>query len=143
MLSELRENNSHFEAQEWSRPLGRANAMQTSESHGTMNIADIRESSDEFHLLETTGRTQTASMLLQPGGTTSDKLEAHPHSDQTVLVLEGEFFAEVGEETQVLRAGQSLIIPAGVKHRFKNEGGKPAFAFTVYAPPAYQTDDPT
>lgn len=108
-----------------------------------MNIANIRESESDFHILETTGRTQTATMRLKNGETTSDDLEAHPHSDQTVVVLEGEFVAEVGEERSTVRQGQSLIIPAGVKHRFRNDGAQPAFAFTVYAPPAYQTDDPT
>jgi len=59
------------------------------------------------------------------------------------VMLEGELVAEVGEECDTIRPGQSLIIPAGVKHRFRNEGNGPAFAFTVYAPPAYQTDDPS
>lgn len=108
-----------------------------------MNIANIRESSEDFHLLETTGRTQTASMTLKPGEASDDKMNAHPHSDQTIVMLEGELIAEVGDETEVLKAGQSLIIPAGVKHRMHNEGEETAFAFTVYAPPAYQTDDPT
>ena len=108
-----------------------------------MNIADIRESSEDFHLLETTGRTQTATMTLKPGDSTSDKFESHPHSDQTVVVLDGELIAEVGDERETLRSGQSLIVPAGVKHRFVNDAKKTAFAFTVYAPPAYQTDDPT
>jgi mannose-6-phosphate isomerase-like protein (cupin superfamily) len=108
-----------------------------------MNIANIRESRDDFHILETTGRTQTATMHLDRGQATAERMEAHPHSDQTIVVLEGEFIAEVGEESDTLRPGQSLIIPAGVKHRLRNEGSAPAFAFTVYAPPAYQTDDPT
>jgi mannose-6-phosphate isomerase-like protein (cupin superfamily) len=108
-----------------------------------MNIADIKESDADFHILETTGRTQTATMRLKEGESTSDDFQAHPHSDQTVVVLEGEFVADVGEESTTLRQGQSLIVPAGVKHRFRNGGAKPAFAFTVYAPPAYQTDDPT
>jgi mannose-6-phosphate isomerase-like protein (cupin superfamily) len=108
-----------------------------------MNIANIQESKAEFHILETTGRTQTATMRLKSGDATSDDFESHPHSDQTVVVLEGEFLAEVGDEKTTLRQGQSLIVPAGVKHRFRNEGSKSAFAFTVYAPPAYQTDDPT
>lgn len=108
-----------------------------------MNVAKIHESTEAFHLLETTGRTQTATMTLPPGGATSDKLESHPHSDQTVVMLQGELIAEVGLETGVLKSGESLIIPAGVKHRFHNNGDQTAFAFTVYAPPAYQTDDPT
>jgi quercetin dioxygenase-like cupin family protein len=108
-----------------------------------MNIANIKESDADFHILETTGRTQTATMRLKHGEATSDKAESHPHSDQTVVVLEGKFVAEVNGEKTTLREGQSLIIPAGTKHRFSNDADEPAFAFTVYAPPAYQTDDPT
>jgi len=108
-----------------------------------MNIARIRSSSKDFHLLETTGRTQTASIRLKTGESTSDGLNKHPHSDQTVLVLEGEFVAEVGEESAVLHAGESLIFPAGVGHRLRNEGKDTALAFTVYAPPAYDTGDPS
>lgn len=108
-----------------------------------MNITNIRESSEAFHLLETTGRTQTATMTLAPGAATSEKMESHPHSDQVVLILEGEVTAEVGGESTTLRREQCLIIPAAVKHRFVNEGRETVFAFTVYGPPAYQTDDPT
>jgi len=57
-------------------------------------------------------------------------------------VLEGEFLAEVGDERHALRSGQSLIIPAGTKHRLRNEREATAFAFTLYAPPAYETDGP-
>jgi len=108
-----------------------------------MNITQIRESADEFHLLETTGRTQTASMRLGPGASTSDELNVHPHSDQIVLVLEGALLAEVGDERSALRKDQCLVVPAGMPHRFSNEGQEVAFAFTVYGPPAYPTDDPT
>lgn len=108
-----------------------------------MNITNIRETPGQFQLLETTGRTQTATMKLAPGATTSDEMEEHPHSDQVVLILEGEVTAEIGGERTTLRREQCVIIPAAVKHRFTNEGRTDVFAFTVYGPPAYQTDDPT
>lgn len=108
-----------------------------------MNITHIRESTEEFHLLETTGRTQTASMRLGPGASTSDEPNIHPHSDQIVLVLEGELLAEVGDERSALRKDECLVVPAGMPHRFSNEGQEVAFAFTVYGPPAYPTDDST
>ena len=107
-----------------------------------MNIKDIRESSEDFHILETTGRTQTATISLKSGEATSEDLNSHPHSDQTIVVLNGALEAEVGGEHATLRSGQSLIIPAGVKHRLRNSGEEPAFAFSVYAPPAYETGDP-
>lgn len=108
-----------------------------------MNIANILESTDDFHLLETTGRTQTATMTLKSGAASSDKLEVHPHSDQVLLVLKGVVTAEVGEERTVLRRDDCIIIPADTQHRFINESRETVFAFTVYGPPAYQTDDPT
>jgi quercetin dioxygenase-like cupin family protein len=80
---------------------------------------------------------------LKHGEATSDDLNSHPHSDQTVLVLEGELLAEVGEESHTLHSGQSLIIPATMKHRLRNQANEEAFAFTIYAPPAYEVDDPT
>lgn len=108
-----------------------------------MNISELAESRENFHLLQTTGRTQTATIRLKKGEATSDGWSVHPHSDQTVLVLEGELVAEVDRESKTLRRGQSLIIPAAVKHRLKNEAQEIALAFTVYAPPAYEIDDPT
>jgi hypothetical protein len=41
-----------------------------------MNIANIHESSEDFHLLETTGRTQAATMKLDPQAATSDPTNA-------------------------------------------------------------------
>lgn len=109
-----------------------------------MNITNLREAgTEDFHILETTGRTQTATLRLSVGDASSDELEVHPHSDQVLLLLEGELTAEAGEEKTVLRKDDCIIIPAGVKHRFVNTGDAEAFAFNVYGPPAYQTDDPT
>lgn len=108
-----------------------------------MNVVNIGDSAEEFHLLVTTGRSQTATMKLAPGAATSDELNTHPHSDQVVLILEGEVVAEIGDERATLGVNQCVTVPAGVKHRFINEGASPAFAFTVYGPPAYPTDDPT
>ncbi len=108
-----------------------------------MNVSDITESTGDFHLLETTGRTQSATMTLKPGEASSDKLEVHPHSDQVLLVLAGEVVAEVEDERQVLRKNDCITIPANVRHRFINEGHETVSAFTVYGPPAYETGDPT
>ncbi|WP_395736260.1 cupin domain-containing protein [Prosthecobacter sp.] len=107
-----------------------------------MNISNIRESTEEFHLLVTTGRSQTATMTLVSDAATSDELNTHPESDQVVLILDGEVVAEIGEERRTLHENDCVTIPAGTKHRFVNEGKKTVFAFTVYGPPAYPTDDP-
>ncbi len=76
-------------------------------------------------------------MTLQAGDETGNKAEAHEKSDQVLLVLEGELKGEVGHDRPTLKKGDVIVIPAGVKHRFVNEGKKPAVTFNVYAPPAY------
>ena len=106
-----------------------------------MKIRKIDQSTEVFQLLERTGQSQTASISLGCGEVTSDDFNVHPHSDQIVLVLEGEILAEVGGEREVLRSKESVLIPAGVKHRLRNQARKRAFAFTVYAPPAYPEGD--
>lgn len=102
-----------------------------------MNIVNIRAHKEEFCILQTTEKSQTATMRLKTGDATSDRLECHPRSEQTVLILEGEVIAEVDQDKHTLHAGEALIIPPGVKHRFVNQSHHEAFAFTSYTPPAY------
>jgi mannose-6-phosphate isomerase-like protein (cupin superfamily) len=44
---------------------------------------------------------------------------------------------EIGDKRPSLKEGDVIIIPAGTKHRFVNNGRKPAVTFNVYSPPAY------
>ena len=107
-----------------------------------MNVGKIHESKEELHILETTSRSQTATMTIRPGDASSADLESHPNSDQTVVVLEGELVAEVDGESEILRPGESLIIPAGKIHRLYNDAAENAVAFTVFAPPAFEVEKP-
>lgn len=70
-------------------------------------------------------------------GKSSGKKEAHENSDQVLLVLEGELAGEVGDEEATLRKGDTLLIPAGLKHRFTNHAAEPAVTFNVYSPAEY------
>lgn len=108
-----------------------------------MNLTNLRQSSGEFTLLETTGRSQSALLRLPPGQAASDAPQAHPESDQVLLLLEGELSAEIAAESTPVHPGDSLTIPAGIKHKFTNPGAQVAVAYSVYAPPAFQTDDPS
>lgn len=76
-------------------------------------------------------------MTLAPGAASGSRAEGHEHSDQVLLMLEGELAGEVGSERATLRKGDVLVIPAGVKHRFENVGSTPAVTFNVYSPPEY------
>ncbi len=102
-----------------------------------MNVTNIEEAKDWFEVLQTSERSQTAMMTLAPGKSSGEKAEAHEDSDQVLLILEGELTGEVDAEHLILKKGDVLIIPAGVKHRFTTRSRKRAVTFNVYSPPAY------
>ena len=105
-------------------------------THKTMDIESIHETPGEFRILQTRHHTQTAVIRLEPGGSTGGT-GCHDKSEQVVFVVEGEFTAEVGDDTRVVTKGESLVIGEGVKHRLSNARDSEALAFTVYAPPVY------
>ena len=67
--------------------------------------------------------------------------EAHEKSDQVILVVEGELSAEIGGNRYRMKAGDVVIIPPRVKHKFTNSGEEPAVTFNVYSPPEYPVDE--
>jgi len=87
-----------------------------------MNIARIDDVKEWFEVLQTTDRSQTAVMILTPGGHSSEEMNTHRKSDQVLLLLEGELEAEVGGKKGVLRKGEVCLIPVGTPHRFQNRG---------------------
>ncbi|MWG34506.1 cupin domain-containing protein [Halomarina oriensis] len=51
--------------------------------------------------------------------------EVPPHTNEVEheqYVIDGEYTVGLGEEEHVVRAGDSLFIPAGVVHWYRNEG---------------------
>jgi mannose-6-phosphate isomerase-like protein (cupin superfamily) len=102
-----------------------------------MNVSNIHRTSSWFEVLKTTDRSQTAVMRLEPGQPTGEKAELHKNSQQLLLLIEGELTAEVDGMRQNLNAGDVVIIPPGVKHKFGNDGKAPALTFNVYSPPEY------
>ena len=104
---------------------------------GKMNIQNASEGQGWFTILETSDRTQTAVMTLAPGKSSGDEPEAHKSSDQVLIVLKGEVEANVEGETKILRQYDSVLIPAGRKHKFTNKSGDPCVTFNTYSPPEY------
>ena len=106
-----------------------------------MNLSTIHDKDSFFQVLQTSRKTQTATMTLAPGKSSGPKGNEHPKSEQVLLVLEGELLAEIGKEKTTLRKGDVVIVPAKVAHRFTNKAASPAKTFNVYAPPAYDEDE--
>lgn len=105
-----------------------------------MKASNIRDAKSWFQVLQTSRKSQIATMTLAPGKSSGPKGNEHPKSEQTLLVVEGEILAEIGDEKRSLRKGDAVIVPPGVSHRFTNHSGSPAVTFNVYAPPAYDED---
>jgi mannose-6-phosphate isomerase-like protein (cupin superfamily) len=106
-----------------------------------MDIQNILHRDEFFAVLQTSGKSQTAVMVLEPGKASGPFGNEHPGSEQVVLVAEGEILAEVGEEKATLRKGDVIIIPRKIAHRLVNHGGSKAVVFSVYAPPGYDADE--
>ncbi len=95
-----------------------------------------------FRVLETTERSQTGVLTLDPGEASSETPSAHEDSDRTLILLAGELRAETGDEKILLEDGDAELIPATTPHRFINTGRSLATTFNVYARPAFPpTDD--
>jgi mannose-6-phosphate isomerase-like protein (cupin superfamily) len=106
-----------------------------------MTVSNIYETHEWFEVLDTAKRSQTAVMVLDAGGHSSEEMNVHERSDQVLFVVEGEVQAEVGGKRRVMRKGDSLIVPAGTPHRFENLGNGSAITFNVYSPPAYSAGE--
>jgi mannose-6-phosphate isomerase-like protein (cupin superfamily) len=91
----------------------------------------------QFTVTETSDELQTATMALAPGEASGPMGNEHPDSEQMLYLVEGELEAEVGERKFKMSAGESVIVPKGAAHRFRNSGKKTALTFNVYSPPAY------
>src|SRR5688572_23486547 len=60
---------------------------------------------------------------------------AHEGQDKLYLILEGNGMVQVGEETELLRAGDAALAPSGVVHAIRNPGPQRLVVMAVLAPP--------
>ena len=63
----------------------------------------------------------------------------HLHAVEEVLtVLEGQAEFWIADQEQTLTAGQSMIVPAGVKHGFRNTGAGTLHVLATLAAPIFE-----
>lgn len=61
-------------------------------------------------------------------------LHVHTREEETVLVLEGTFEVQRGDERAMLVAGQAALLPREVPHRWRNAGEEPARLLVAFTP---------
>ncbi|GAA4878724.1 cupin domain-containing protein [Kitasatospora terrestris] len=62
--------------------------------------------------------------LVEPGDRIGEHY--HPYSEEFVLVVEGDLEVDLDGKTQRLGPDQGLMIPIGMRHRFRNVGATQA-----------------
>ena len=95
-------------------------------------IATVAEKNPDFrHVLWTGKHTQLVIMTIPPGG----EIGAEVHEvDQILTFVSGVGEAKVGGQTRKVSQGDLVVVPAGKKHNFTNEGPNPLVLYTVYGP---------
>ena len=97
-------------------------------------IAKTAEKSADFRRVLWTGEhTQLVIMTIPPDGEIG--VETHDENDQILSFVSGLGKAVVGGQTKKVGPGDVVVVPAGVKHNFLNDGPNPLVLYTVYGPP--------
>ena len=90
--------------------------------------------------LEGAAHGATISLILdhsEPGE--APRLHRHPY-DETWVVQAGDLTFQVDDAHQKAGAGDIVIVPAGVPHKFTNDGPGRANLVCIHAGPAFKTE---
>jgi mannose-6-phosphate isomerase-like protein (cupin superfamily) len=97
-------------------------------------IATVAEKSGDFRRVLWTGEhTQLVIMTIPPGGEIGE--EVHDESDQILSFVSGVGKAVISGSSTEVGPGDVVVVPAGTKHNFLNDGPNPLVLYTVYGPP--------
>lgn len=99
-------------------------------------IATVAEKSADFRRVLWTGEhTQLVIMTIPPGGEIGE--EVHDENDQILSFVSGVGKAVLSGSRKTVKPGDVVVVPAGVKHNFLNDGPNPLVLYTVYGPPEH------
>ena len=73
---------------------------------------------------------------LMPGADTGRVALSHK-GEECGIVLSGSLEVTVGEERQVLRAGDAWYFDSSLPHRFRNKGAEPCLCISACTPPTF------
>ena len=98
-------------------------------------IATVAEESADFRRVLWTGEhTQLVIMTIPVDGEIGE--EVH-EVDQILTFVSGTGKAKVGGQEKNVAQGDLVVVPAGKKHNFVNNGVNPLVLYTVYGPPEH------
>ncbi|MCM2534438.1 helix-turn-helix domain-containing protein [Neobacillus pocheonensis] len=83
-----------------------------------------------------TGNLASAIMNVPPNTSSSEKLLEHK-GEEVAFILEGKIRLYLNEEEHILEAGDSVKIPAYMKHKWENDFNQNAVVLFSVTPPAF------
>jgi quercetin dioxygenase-like cupin family protein len=81
---------------------------------------------------ESGGSMFALDCLVGPGG--GPPPHRHLAENELSTITEGSISFTAGDETRSVSAGQSIFVPRGTRHLYRNEKTKPASMIAVYTP---------
>ena len=72
---------------------------------------------------------RVSELTYEPGGTSTTHY--HP-TEEAMVILEGEMEALLGDDIVTVNAGDTVLAPAGVKHRLANRSGSIARVMAIF-----------
>jgi quercetin dioxygenase-like cupin family protein len=111
-----------------------------------MKVSDVRDSSSEqwrpgveTRMLVSAANGATQLCIFEQWVAPGVGAPAHSHPVEEVLtVCEGEAEMWIDAQRVIVSAGQSLIVPAGRKHGFRNSGHATLHIHAVLASPVFE-----
>ncbi len=88
------------------------------------------------NVLATSEHSQVVVMSIPPGSEIGE--EIHEYVDQTLVFVEGSGEAILNGVPSPVHPNHLVMVPAGTKHNFKNNGSTDLKLFTIYAPPEHK-----
>lgn len=82
--------------------------------------------------------TVTFLLVDAPPGS-GPSLHRHPY-EEIIITQEGEATFRLGDEQLVVRAGEVVVVPAGVAHAFTNTGAGALRQIDIHASPRFATE---
>jgi quercetin dioxygenase-like cupin family protein len=79
------------------------------------------------------GQAVLVEMWVEPGGGVPPHV--HPSMEERFEVISGELSFLSGRKWQTATAGESVVVPAGTRHAYRNTGAQPAHGVCRASPP--------
>lgn len=83
--------------------------------------------------------TGVSVIRVEMGPGEGPRLHRHPY-EEVFVVLEGDAEFTAGEDTVSATAGESVVVPGDVEHKFVNSGGDRLRLVAIHVSPAFDTE---